>query len=54
MIDKKMYALEKWERCKIWECHVCPTDSWEDMAKCITCTRRAEYEHMKKHDPWRK
>jgi len=48
MIDKRMYALNKWIKCKIWGCHNCPTDDWNSMAKCIVCKRNELREKNKK------
>ena len=42
MIDKREYALRKWTNCKIWGCDVCPTDSYDSMAKCIVCRKNEE------------
>ena len=48
MIDKREYALQKWTHCKIWGCTVCPTDSYDSMAKCIVCRKNEEREKNKK------
>ena len=48
MIDKKQYALDKWIVCRRWDCHNCPTDDWESLAKCVVCTRNEFKEKLNK------